>query len=234
MDNDLKKKKSDSLLKLALEEELLQDADMIKYKSDDEMESLHEFSAEHQKRIKKIFKMADRVEHRAAYRRRNFQIAAGFAIFLCFSAVTVTRVEAFRMPILQFFMDIKEKSTRLGVQEENRLNLSAEYSKYEPGYIPEGYVVVSVEQNEGGFNIRYESGESQHWYRYQYYDGVGNLNVDTEMGDVTEEIINGNPAVVIRKDGEIRIIVNIGKQRFCLNGIIPYEEAVKIMESVNY
>lgn len=234
MDNDLKKKKSDSLLKLALEEEMLQDADMIKYKSDDEMEVLHEFSEEHQKRMKKIFKMADRVEHRSAYRRRNFQIAAGLAIFLCFSAVTVTRVEAFRLPILQFFMDIKEKSTRLGIQEENRLNLPDEYCKYEPGYVPEGYVVVSVKHNEGGFFVRYESEENQHWYRYQYYDEMGNLNVDTEMGDVTEEVIDGNPAVVIRKDKEIRIIVDIGKQRFCLNGIIPYEEAIKIMESVNY
>lgn len=234
MDNDLKKKKSDSLLKLALEEEMLQDAAMKKYKADDEMETLHEFSAEHQKRIKKIFKMADRVENRVAYRRRNFQIAAGFAIFLCFSAVTVTQVEAFRMPILQFFMDIKEKSTHLGIREENRLNLPDEYSKYVPKYVPEGYGIVSVEQNESGFCIRYESGESKHWYRYQYYDKMGNLNVDTEMGDVSEEIIHGNPAVVIRKGGEIRIIVDIEKQRFCVSGIIPYEEAIKIMESVKF
>lgn len=234
MDNDLKKKKSDSLLKLALEEEMLQDADMIKYKSDDEMETIHEFSEEHQKRMKNIFKMADRIEHKTAYRRRNFQMAAGVAIFLCFSAVTVTQVEAFRMPVMQFFMDIKEKFTRLGVQEGNRLGLSDIYYKYEPEYVPEGYVVVSVEQNESGFIIRYESGENQHWYQYQYFDKMGNLNVDSEDGDVTGGVINGNPAVVIQKDGEIWIVVNIGKQRFCLNGIIPYEEAVKIMESVSY
>lgn len=234
MENDLKKKKSDSLLKLALEEEMLQDEDMRKYLSDDEIEAPHEFSERHNKRMKQLLKKADKVEHQTAYRRRKFQIAAGVAMFLCLSTVTVTQVEAFRLPILQFFMDIKEKSARLGIYEENRLKLADEYRDYEPEYMPEGYVVVSVEQNKRGFTIQCESEGNQYWYRYQYYAEMGNLNVDTETGSVKEETINGKPAIVIEKAGEIRIIVDIGRQRFCLDGEIPYDEAVKIMESVKY
>lgn len=234
MDDDLKKKKSDSLLKLALEEEMLQDENMLKYMSDDEIKTPHEFSEIHRKHMKKIFKMADKIEHKDAYRRRNLQIAAGVAVFLCLSTVTITQVEAFRLPILNFFMDIKSKSTRLEIQEENKLKLADEYSDYEPEYVPSGYVITLLEQDKGGFTVQFESEDGQYWYRYQYIDKMGNLNLDSETGDVSEENINSKPAVVIRKGEEIRIIVDIGKQRFCLNGNLSYEEAVKIMESVNY
>lgn len=232
--DDLKKRKSDSILKLALEEEMLQDAELLKYMSDDEKKNPHEFSERHNRRMKKLYKMADKVEHRAAYRRRNFQIAAGMAVFLCVSVVAVTQVEAFRLPILQFFMDIKEKSTHLGIHEENQLKLDDHFRDYEPDYTPEGYVVVSLEQDESGFSIWYEAEGGQNWYRYHYDRMMGNLNIDSETGDVSEESINGTPAVVIQKDGEIRIIIDIGTQRFSIDGNIPYEDAVKILESINF
>lgn len=232
--DDLKKRKSDSILKLALEEEMLQDADLLKYMSDDEKENPHEFSERHNRRMKKLYKMADKVEHRAAYRRRNFQIAAGMAVFLCVSVVAVTQVEAFRLPILQFFMDIKEKSTHLGIHKENQLKLADHFCDYEPDYTPEGYVVVSLEQDESGFSIRYESEGGQSWYNYHYSRVMGNLNIDSENGDISEEIINGTPAVVIQKDDEIRIIIDIGAHRFCLEGVLPIEEAKKVMNSIKY
>lgn len=232
MSDDLNQKKSDYLLELALEESLQQDPLMLKYQSVDE--NVHEFSEEHKKRMKKIFKMAEKVEHRAAHRRRNYQIAAGIAVFLCVSTVAVTRVEAFRLPIIRFFMEMKEKSTLIGAQTENRVGLSDKYAGYEPSYVLDGYTVVQVKEYDNGFHIKYECEDGQTWYQYSYWENKENVDADSEDGSVQEETINGHPAMVVRKDDEIRISINNGAERFYLNGTIPYDEAVKIISSINF
>lgn len=60
------------------------------------------------------------------------------------------------------------------------------------------------------------------------------MDVDTEDATTIEKNIGGNLAVVVQKGGEVRINIDIGTQRFYLDGTISYEEAVKVMESVNY
>ncbi len=232
MSENLNQKKSDYLLELALEESLEQDPYMLKYQSAEE--NVYEFSEEHKERMKKIFKMAEKVEHRAARKRRNYQIAAGIAVFLCVSTVAVTKVEAFRLPIIRFFMQMKEKSTLIGARTENRLGLSDKYAGYEPSYVPESYTVVEVKEYDNGFHIWYECENGQAWYRYNYWGNKENVDADTENGSVQEEIINGHPAMVVRKGDEIRISINKGTQRFYLNGKIPYDEAVKIISSINF
>lgn len=234
MKDDLRQKKNDYLLKLALEEELEHDAYMEKYKSDDENKKSHLFSNDHNKQMVKLFKKADRVENRKFYRRRYFHVAAGVALFLCLNVITITQVEAFRLPVVRFFMEIREKSTLFGAGEENRIKLSSKFRQYEPSYIPKNYVIIGVNENENGFYIEYENAETKDWYRYYYWENVEGVDADTEKGIVTEDTINGHTATIVQKEDEIRININIGTERFYLNGAISYEEAIKIMESVEY
>lgn len=84
MSKDLKQKKSDYLLELALEEQLEQDEDMKKYPLPEDVEHPHVFSEEHEKRMQEIFKMADKVEHQSYRRKKHFQLAAGIALFFMF------------------------------------------------------------------------------------------------------------------------------------------------------
>ena len=58
MSDDLKRKKSDYLLELALEEQLENDGEMQAYQSGNERP--HEFSDEHNRKIKDILKRAER------------------------------------------------------------------------------------------------------------------------------------------------------------------------------
>lgn len=234
MMSDFNRKKSDYLLELALEEYLEQDPDMLKYGDDVEEKYPHEFSPEHEKQMKKIFKMADKVERKAEYKRRHHQIAAGIALFLCFSMVAVTQVDAFRIPIVQFFIDAKEKSILIGVHKENQLNLSGKYAGYEPTYVPEGFVVVEVEETDKRFWVKYESAEEDLWYRIYYWNKFEEASLDSEEGIVRETKISGYPAIVVQKGKEIKININVGTSRFYLNGTIPIDEAIKIMESIKF
>lgn len=232
MNEDLRKKKSDYLLELALEESLENNLDMLKY--NDERISPHDFSKEHKKRMNKIFKIAEKEELRAVRQRKSFQAAAGIIIFLCFSTIAVTQVEAFRMPIVQLFMEVKEKYAFIGLQKDSRLNLSGKNAQYEPRYVPEGYVVVDVKEFEYGFRVKYEEAEGDSWYRFRYWDKIKGIKIDNEDGIISEEIINGQPAIVIQKDDEIRISIDIGVQKIYLDGNLPYAEAIKVMESVEF
>ncbi len=232
MGEDLNQRKSDYLLELALEERLEQDPYLLKYQSEEEY--TYEFSKEYKKRMKKVFKMAKKAEHRAAHRRQTYQIAAGIAVFFCINIAAVTRVDAFRLPIIRFFMEIKETSTLTGTRTENRLELSDDYAGYEPSYVPEGYAVVEVKEYDNGFYIKYECEKEQAWYRYSYWKKTDGIDIDTENGTVQEDMINGHPAIVVRKKDETRISLSNGTQIFYLDGVIPYDEAVKIMSSINF
>lgn len=99
---------------------------------------------------------------------KNYKIAAAAAVILCLSTVTVTRVEAFRLPIVRFFMEIKEQSTFFGLQEKKRVALSDKFQRYEPMYIPEGYVVIATEEDKNGFYIGYENEKEKRKYTYSY------------------------------------------------------------------
>ena len=145
MKEDMQKEQSEYLLKWALEEQLKQDEEMNRYPSEIEIEPQHVFSQEHEERIKTIWKMAEKEETYHQRRRKKLQMAAGIAAMLCISSVTVMQSEAFRVPVLNFFSEIKEKSTFFGVKEE--ICLTEKFQDYEPQYVPERVFCV---RSKGG------------------------------------------------------------------------------------
>lgn len=232
MSEDLKKRKSDYLLELALEEQLDQDTEMKKYEKIEETEPAHVFSKEHDKRMQEIFKMADKAENKSWKRKRYRQIAAGFALFFCISAFSITQVEAFRLPLVHFFMEIKEKSTLFGARKEMSSGLTENYKEYEPHYVPAGFAVLEVHEGEGEIYIKYLNDQKQQAYSYYFFEETDNTAVDTENGNTVEIKINGNQAYVVQKGDEVNILMNKNNKQFYLNGTIPYEEAIKVMESI--
>lgn len=232
MSEDLKKKKSDYLLELALEEQLEHDLQMKKYEKIEETEPIHVFSKEHDERMQEIFKMADKVENKSRKHKQYRQIAAGFALFFCISAFSITQVEAFRLPLVNYFMEIKEKSTLFGTSKEMNTGLTKNHKEYEPQYVPAGFAVLEVHEGDGEIYIQYLNDQKQQVYSYYFFEGIDNTAIDTENTNAVEIKINGNQAYAIQKGEEINILMNRDNQQFCLNGTIPYEEAIKIMESI--
>lgn len=232
MNEDLRRKKSECLLKLALEEQLERDAEMLKYKSGDEVENPHEFSKAHSKRIEEILKRAEKAEKHPRRFRRYHQIVAGFVLFFCISAFTIMQVEAFRLPVIRFFVEIRDKATLFGVENEDNQILTEKFEMYEPHYIPDDFIVQSVHEEDESFYIKYISNEKQQAYSYYFFDNMKNTIADTEDGTMVEIDIDGNSSFVIQKDGRIRILMNKNDKQFYLEGNIAYEEAVKIMKSI--
>lgn len=229
MKEDMQKEKSEYLLKWALEEQLKQDEEMNRYPSEDDIHEPHIFSAEHEERMKTVLKMAEKEETRRQRKRRKLQMAAGIAAMLCISSVTVMQSEAFRVPMMHFFADIKEKSTFFGVKQE--VYLTEKFQDYEPQYVPDGFSVLQMKEDFEGFSIDYINEETDQKYSFNFYDKVVELGVDTEDADTKIIEVNDKQAHLIQKGKTIRVVFIVDDKTIYLSGNILPEEAVKILES---
>lgn len=231
MSRNLDEKKSDYLLELALEEQLENDEDMRHWEQLEQENLPHEFSEQHKKRMRKIFRKAKRIEFYKEHRKRIVKITASFLVIICASVITVTQVEAFRMPLLDFFYQVKEKSTFFGVSADSGRKLTKNFQEYEPTYKPEGFVVTEVHEEDDEFFLKYED-EKGRMYKFCYFEKIKNFALDTEATMVSNVEINGNKASIIEKGSETRIIMYEENSIFFLGGTISSEDAYKIIESV--
>ena len=231
MSRNLDEKKSDYLLELALEEQLENDEDMRHWEQLEQENLPHEFSEQHKKRMRKIFRKAKRIEFYKEHRKRIVKIAASFLVIICASVITVTQVEAFRMPLLDFFYQVKEKSTFFGVSADSGGKLTKNFQEYEPTYKPEGFVVTEVREDADRFFLKYEN-EKGNVYRFYFFSKFKDFALDTEETVISTVNINGNKASIIEKRGETRVIMYEENAMFYLAGTLSPEEAYKIMESI--
>lgn len=231
MNDDLMKKKSDYLLELALEEQLESDEEMNAYNLD--AESIHTFSDEHNRRVDEIQK---RAEKRNLFPKQFPKKRLRAVVCLCFaltiSVFAVTSVEAFRLPLVRFFMEVKEKSTKFNFQGENNTNLTKDYQAYEPRYIPDGYNIIEVNEGNGTFYIKFMDDEETKSYTFWYYDTPSASAFDTEEAGVTKILIAGNESYAIDKNNELRVLMNKDNHQFFLRGTLSLDEACEIMESI--
>ena len=231
-DRDLKQEKTDALLKLALEEQMEQDDYLNQYPSDDELENPHIFSDEHNRKMKKIIKMALRVERRGERSKQYRRIAAVIGLVLIGSVTMVTQVEAFRVPMMRFFQKVTEKSTLFGVQKENNFSVTEKFQEYEPQYIPAGFSVAEVSETKYSFYITYVNDNASQKYTFLFYNGRDTTAIDSENASTWEDSIDGNKVTVIQKGDEIRLLMTKAGNDYCLQGNVALEEGYKILESI--
>lgn len=232
MKNDLKQDKTDALLRLALEEQMEQDEYLNQYKTNADMDEPHTFSDEHNRKMKKMMKKALRVERHSERHKMIRRIAAAIGLVLVGSITMVTRVEAFRVPLLRFFSNITAESTFFGVQKENNFAVTEKFQEYEPQYIPAGFSVEETVELGTSFYIKYLNDQQSQRYTFYYFENIDNRAVDTEDATGNNDFINGNKAIVIQKGNEIRILMYKDNHEYCVQGNISMEEGYKILESI--
>lgn len=231
MENN-RKDRTEQLLKWALEEQLARDPEVLAFLPDDGTGEQHEFSPEHERKMKKIFRMARRVERRPQRRRHMMQAAACFAAVLVVSTVTVSSVEAFRLPVLNFFAEIKEKAISYRLEKEEHIYATVNFREYEPTYVAEGFLAESVTEAAGAYTINYTNPADGRWYAVDFRDKAVSVSLDAEQAKALEDEINGDRVIVVRKDGGLRATLFRDASHIILAGQISWEDAKKVLESI--
>lgn len=105
------------------------------------------------------------------------------------------------------------------------------------GWLPDGYILESREENAGGSIYNYQKTESEYVY-VQYTRGDGTLmSADTEDAKTESISINGVQAVMIEKDNDRQIIWNTPNKTafiFLFGSNITKEDLVHIAEQLKY
>lgn len=231
MKDELNRKKSEYLLELALQEQMEHDPEIQNFKAEDELTCPHVFSEAHDKNVRRILKTAKRAENRKRNQRRALQFAAGIAVVLCVSSVTVINSKAFRVSFANFLLDVRGEYSLIFFENKKIPSVTKNFKEQEPTYIPSGFSIDKLTENEGSFTISYIN-ESKGWYFLSYFQSPGSLSIDTEDADIQEISINGNQTVLIYKGDVIHITMFKDDSLYDLYGNLSTEEVIKILESI--
>ncbi|MGN1028095.1 MAG: DUF4367 domain-containing protein [Faecousia sp.] len=186
----------------------------------------------------KLIRKARRQEWHRRNQKTLRRLAAVFAVVILTGSVLVTQVDAVRVPVMNFFITVREEFSEIGIfQPEKQTSLSEKYDVYLPAYVPDGFVTESVEEGKNYITVRYsKDDESGDFYTLRFSSETLNGAYDTEDAEVTEITIQGYPAVLIEKmigeDEYTQLIWAIPGGQYHITGYINGEEAVCILESV--
>lgn len=134
--------------------------------------------------------------------------AAVYALVLVgILTTTVLSVEAFRIPVMNFFYQIGERSTAIAYKDvEKEVQALADWNnKISFAPIPSEYqLVLNITEDNGTRVLSYEN-ESGNPITLIVRTSTGFLNVDTESADQKPMQLNNYEAVVIETEG-IRVV----------------------------
>lgn len=178
-----------------------------------------------------------------ALRQKTIKIlnrsAVAMLIVIILLFTTVASVQAIRVKVLNFFMDIQPKYTSYQVNENGNGSGNGEpvvnWTKaYVPTYIPEGYKVNSSSNSETFKKIVFGNHQGMIIIYTELNEG-SIAQSDTENASTFKEIsINGHNGTLAEKNSTVTIVWEMEDHIFTINAPTDQETAIKIAESVKY
>ena len=192
----------------------------------------HEFSKGFEQRMNRVRRKERRKEWISAYKKTMKHIAAGFAVFIGIGGILIGSVDAIRVPVLSFILNIGKESSQILTHDDLNVPISDFMSKYLPTYSPDGFVVTSFSEFENGYSIAYqrEDGSS---YQIEFNMNTDTFYFNSEDSVLSEIEVDGSPAVVSSHEDYIIVSWPTNGHMYCITGTITQEECVKILESVD-
>lgn len=194
-----------------------------------------EFSAEHNKKIKKIL---HKEQKRRTLKKYNNYFKKGIAILLiAFIGVGVLTfsVEAYRIKFLNFILEYTDKYTEIRYNENiNKVNEDKENSTEETGiklnYIPQNFVLKRKVINGTSIYIEFENNKENFVISAREQEGIA--HIDTENAEVENLNINNNQYMIVEKNGRISVHWTMNNMMYMLSGNIEKEEIINIIKNL--
>lgn len=239
-----KKNKEEESLQERLIEEILKDAskELIKKETLPREEDCdYEPSKKFKKSMERILKSAER---KAWWQGNYITVAKGAASVMIVGTVasaTVMNVEAFKVPIFNFFMEHQEKYSKLEVKEEGKKEeydyktLLKEYPGIAlPMKMPEEYQYQTTRGSEEKYTTIYLNNSNDEMIMLSQSSSNSTWDIDTERNP-SKEIEKNNIKYKIFLDNENTTVVwRINDGFYNLSGQLTEQEIEKIIENMYY
>jgi hypothetical protein len=221
----------DQLLEYAAARQLETLADTHPY----ERASEHKFSPGFEKKMQLLFIREEKSNRFATLKKRALQTAAALLILILLSGVTIFSVEAWRVRVLNFIIEINEKSTSFLMKDG-----SIDYSQFPetpglhlPSYIPDGYTLEKIETS-GSFNVVTYKNDGGDLILLQGLASGSSVGIDSEDAYHEQLLVNDEQAYYYFKNDYSTLLFGYKESKFLLGGLISRDEIIRIAESMEY
>jgi hypothetical protein len=180
-----------------------------------------------------------------AYARRQHilkalnKVAVVMLIVLVILCTTVVTVQAVRVKVLNFLMDIQQEYTSFELKKnDNGLEGGGAaidwHNAYVPTYIPDGYKVSDSSNSEFLRRIEFRNPQGS-FITYMELSKGNKPALDTENASTIETVsINGHEGTVVVKNSLVTIIWSMNDRMFMIRAQTEKDMAVKMAEGVKY
>lgn len=178
-----------------------------------------------------------------ARRRRIWQAlnkaAIAMLIVLVILGATVVTVQAVRIRVLNFLMDVQQEYTSFQLQDsssgsEGGSTIIEWRQAFIPTYIPEGYKISSISDGNLSRIIEFTNPQGSLITYVELSEG-NKCQLDTEKASVVETVnINGHEATVVVKNSMVTLIWAMNERMFMIRGQIEKDMAIQMAEGVKY
>jgi len=218
-ENKLREEYEEALIKLAMSSFAEREGQRLMRENEElKNDPLYQPTAEAERKFKRTinrhyYKQKTRNFLQTSYQHLN-KVAIAFLITLILLATSVLTVEAVRIKVLNFFINVQQEYTEIGLKEKSgEENLEEEdmisknvpsnwKNTYAPLDIPAGYSINNSVNEDNFKTIEYANGRNE-MIIYQQFDEQVISNIDTEKADSIKEItVQGQKGLLINKDGK--------------------------------
>jgi len=190
------------------------------------------FSPEFEGKMAKLIRKSRRAEWWQRNRGRVQRTAAMFAVVIMVGCLLVTKVDAFRVPFLELVYTVREEFTSFDiVDHEEQGPVSESIEDFVPTYVPDGFHIKSVDEDENSFFISFID-EKDDYYSIDFYRSARSSAIDTEDATMEELEIIGYPGFVVKKDGDITVVWYPENSQYIIGGTISENEIYSILGSI--
>lgn len=161
------------------------------------------------------------------------------AVTIVFSIAMVT-VQAFRIQVLNFLINMKPKYTSLQLKENDSNQINEKLivnwtNAYVPSYIPAGYEISNASYSDSIKMIKLNKKDANSAIIYTEYDSTNSIAIDTENASLVKTIkINGQDGTLSVKNSITTVAWKMDNHLFTIQGQIDTDEVIKIAEGVKF
>ncbi|WP_312645079.1 DUF4367 domain-containing protein [Hydrogenoanaerobacterium sp.] len=228
----LKQKIFENMIEVAVQEHCDELADMLL--PENRMASPHQFSAEFNKRTKKLVLAEKRQQNKKHNRKAAKKAAAIVLVAFIGLSVAAMSVEAVRTTVINFFVSVQDEYTSVkadSTDSEPIQQISERFAGKLPTYIPDGFIIKQVNEYEKSLGLTYEKNNGDK-ILFSIHMGANDVSFDTEDAQMNEIKINGKKAFISEKATGMVLLMFHNENAYQLSGNIDQKTAVKIMQSI--
>lgn len=182
---------------------------------------------------KKEIKEKKRNKRLSSIKKFSKRVAIFIIVLISAMSAVVFTVEAVRVRVLNFFIEINEKYTEVRVDEVNGNYITPELeweSYYVPEHIPDGYFYEGSVDGGSIKILKYNDGENQ--IVFTQARNSTDIQLDTEDAEVRTVLIDGNEGQIITKGDRVMFFWYNDEKSFTIKGQVSEDEVIRIIESL--